>query len=174
MSDATFTHTRLGRYEVMERIGRGGMAQVFKARDTNLDRTVAIKVLYENLSDDDTFKERFEREAKFVASFNHPNIVQVYDFDSAERGGQHIYYMVMPLIPGHTLKDELADLMDKGRLMPRHRALQITRNIADALDYAHQRGMVHRDVKPGNILFDERDQAVLTDSVSRGWWKRAT
>lgn len=163
MSDTNLANRRLGRYKIQERVGKGGMAQVFKAMDGNLDRVVAVKVMYENLSDDPTFKERFEREAKFVASFNHPNIVQVYDFDTALRGDQTVYYMVMRYIPGHTLKDELTTLSDKGRLMPRDRVLQITRNIAGALDYAHQRGMVHRDVKPGNILFDEYGQAVLTD-----------
>jgi serine/threonine protein kinase len=163
MTDFNLSNTRFGRYEIQERIGRGGMAQVFKAFDTNLERVVAIKVLHDYLSDDPTFKERFEREAKFVASFNHPHIVQIYDFDSVERGGQQLYYMVMPYIPGHTLRDELMLYMEQGQLMPRERVLQVALNLADALDYAHKRGMVHRDVKPGNILFDERDQAVLTD-----------
>lgn len=162
MAELSWTNTRLGRYEVKERIGKGGMAQVFKGFDSNLDRTVAIKVLYENLSDDPTFKERFEREAKFVASFNHPNIVQVYDFDSVDRGDHPVYFMVMPYIPGQTLKDILADLM-QDEILPKERVMQITRDLADALDYAHLRGMVHRDVKPGNIMFDERDRAVLTD-----------
>jgi serine/threonine protein kinase len=163
MIDFNFSNTRIGRYQIQDRIGRGGMAQVFKAFDTNLDRTVAVKLLHDYLSDDATFKERFEREAKFVASFNHPNIVQIYDFDSVERGGQHLYYMVMPFVPGHTLRDELMEYAGKNQRMPIERVLQITLNIADALDYAHQRGMVHRDVKPANILFDERGQAVLTD-----------
>lgn len=163
MSQVSLTNTRLGRYEVKERIGKGGMAQVFKGFDSNLDRTVAIKVLYENLSEDPTFKERFEREAKFVAGFNHPNIVQVYDFDSVDRGDQQVYFMVMPYIPGDTLKDVLTDLMEKGEVLPKARVMQITRSLADALDYAHLRGMVHRDVKPANIMFDERAQAVLTD-----------
>lgn len=163
MAEFSWTNAHLGRYEVKERIGKGGMAQVFKGFDSNLDRTVAIKVLYDNLSDDPTFKERFEREAKFVAGFNHPNIVQVYDFDSVDRGDQQIYFMVMQYIPGQTLKDVLTDLMEKDEVLPKARVVQITRSLADALDYAHLRGMVHRDVKPGNILFDERDQAVLTD-----------
>jgi serine/threonine protein kinase len=163
MIDFNFSNTRIGRYQIQERIGRGGMAQVFKAFDINLDRTVAVKLLHDYLSDDPTFKERFEREAKFVASFNHPNIVQIYDFDSVERSGQHLYYMVMPFVPGHTLRDELIGYAEKEQRMPIERVLQITLNIADALDYAHQRGMVHRDVKPANILFDERGQAVLTD-----------
>lgn len=158
-----FSSAKFGRYELQERIGRGGMAQVFKAFDTNLKRTVAVKVLHDYLSDDPTFKERFEREAEFVASFNHPNIIQIYDSDSVELNGQRLYYMVMPYIPGNTLRDELERYAQKDQLMPRERVLQIAVNLSDALAYAHKGGMVHRDVKPGNILFDERGRAILTD-----------
>ncbi|MBC8171523.1 MAG: serine/threonine protein kinase [Anaerolineae bacterium] len=163
MTDLSIMGSKFGRYEIMQRIGRGGMAQVYRAHDTNLDRQVAVKVLHDYLSDDPTFKERFEREAKFVASFNHPNIVQIYDFDSTVRGGEHLYYMVMPYISGNTLKDDLEVFRAKETLMPQDRVLRIAVNLADALDYAHKRGMVHRDIKPANILFDERDQAVLMD-----------
>jgi serine/threonine protein kinase len=163
MTDFSLMNTKIGRYEIQERIGRGGMAQVYKALDSNLDRAVAVKVLYEHLSDDPTFKERFEREAKFVASFNHPHIVQVYDFDSVERSGSRLYYMVMPLLPGKTLRDELEAFSKRGEYIPHSRVEQIILKLADALDYAHKRGMVHRDIKPANIMFDERDEAVLTD-----------
>ncbi|MCU0499438.1 MAG: protein kinase [Anaerolineae bacterium] len=163
MSDSSLLNSKIGRYEIQQRIGRGGMAQVFKAFDTNLDRVVAVKVLHEYLSDDPTFKERFEREAKFVASFNHPNIVQIYDFDSVERNGERMYYMVMPYIPGKTLRDVLSDLRQQEKILSTAQIEQITINIANALEYAHKRGMIHRDVKPANILFDEHDQAVLTD-----------
>ncbi|HEX2621385.1 MAG TPA: protein kinase, partial [Phototrophicaceae bacterium] len=163
MTDLSITSTKLGRYEILERIGRGGMAQVYKAHDMNLDRLVAVKVLHDHLSDDPTFKERFEREAKFVASFNHPNIVQVYDFDSVERAGERLYYMVMPYVIGNTLREELETLGTQDKLIDQERVLQIARNLANALDYAHKRGMVHRDVKPGNILFDEHGQAILMD-----------
>ncbi len=163
MVDTQFLSRRIGRYDILERIGKGGMAQVYRALDTNLDRVVAVKVLYEHLSDDPTFKERFEREAKFVASFNHPNIVQVYDFDSFTKDGTTNYYMVMSYIAGHNLREELEQHQKQDRLMDHQRVLQIASNVADALHYAHERGMVHRDVKPANILFDEREQAILTD-----------
>lgn len=157
-------HARLGRYEIFERIGAGGMARVFKGRDLNLDRTVAIKVLHEHLADDPTFKQRFEREAKFIASFNHPNIVQIYDYDMVENDdGGIICYMVMPYVPGQTLKALQDDLAKRGEKLPHARVAQIILSMCDALAYAHVRGMVHRDVKPGNILFNERNEAVLAD-----------
>jgi serine/threonine protein kinase len=159
-----FTNTRLGgRYEIRERIGAGGMARVFKAWDVTLERIVAVKILYEHLAEDATFKQRFEQEAKFVASFNHPNIVQIYDFNSFERDGMPVYYMVMAYIPGKTLKGVLEEYCEQGERLSRERIFQIMLNLTDALGYAHSRGMVHRDIKPGNILFDERQQAILTD-----------
>lgn len=99
--------TRLNRYEIRERIGKGGMASVYKAWDTNLERWVAVKVLHAHLADDADFKTRFEREAKLIAKLNHPNIVQVYDFDAVERDGELIYYMVMPYIEGETLRQRM-------------------------------------------------------------------
>ncbi len=158
-----FINTRIGRYEVRERIGSGGMARVFKAWDTNLDRPVAVKILHEHLADDTTFKERFKREAKFIAGFSHPNIVPIYDFDSFQHDGQELYYMVMPYISGNTLKAVLDEQLTKRQRLAHDRVLAILLNLTDALGYAHARGMVHRDVKPGNILFNEHDQAVLTD-----------
>lgn len=153
----------LERYEVIERIGRGGMAQVYRAFDKRLERVVALKVMHEHLSGEPSFAERFQREAKFVAGFNHPHIVKIYDFNSFERNGQSISYMVMPYLPGGTLRDELTDLCERQHVMTDQRAFEITRDIASALSYAHKRGMVHRDVKPGNILFDENGSVVLTD-----------
>lgn len=160
---SSFVHASLGRYEIQERLGAGGMARVYKGWDKNLERTVAIKILHEHLAEDPTFKERFEREAKFVASFNHPNIVQIYDFDAVKVDGQHIYYMVMPHIPGRSLDGILQELAEKEDRLSRKRVLEIMLNLTDALAYAHERGMIHRDVKPSNILFDERGQAILTD-----------
>jgi serine/threonine protein kinase len=158
-----FINTHIGRYEVRERIGSGGMARVFKAWDTNLDRPVAIKILHEHLADDATFKERFKREAKFIAGFSHPNIVPIYDFDSFQHDGQELFYMVMPYISGSTLKAVLDEQLTKRQRLSHDRVLAIMLNLTDALGYAHARGMVHRDVKPGNILFNEHDHAVLTD-----------
>ncbi len=163
MITSNLVNARLGRYEIKERIGMGGMARVFKAVDTTLDRTVAIKVLHEHLADDPSFKQRFEREAKFIGSFNHPNIVQIYDYSVIEQGETTLCYMVMPFIPGKTLKSVLEEMAQQGRTLPHERILQIMLNIAAALGYAHERGMIHRDVKPANILFNERDEAVLAD-----------
>jgi serine/threonine protein kinase len=159
----TFTNKRIGRYEVRERIGVGGMARVYKGWDANLDRIVAIKILHEHLAEDSSFKERFEREAKLIASLNHPNIVQVYDFSVLDEGGQMISYMVMPYIPGKTLREILEELVARGERMPHERIRDILLDVASALQYAHSRGMVHRDVKPANILFDEHGRVVLSD-----------
>lgn len=160
---ANFTQTRIDRYELRERIGSGGTARVYKAYDANLDRLVAIKVLYEHLAEDSTFKERFEREAKLIASFNHPNIVQVYDFNVQNRDDGALYYMVMSYIPGRTLRAELEELTTRGMRLPQDRIMQIMLNMTDALGYAHARDMVHRDVKPGNIILRDDGQAILTD-----------
>ncbi|MBZ0301648.1 MAG: serine/threonine protein kinase [Anaerolineae bacterium] len=151
------------RYRIESRIGTGGMARVYRAFDTNLKRPVAIKILHDHLAADTTFKQRFIREARFVAGFNHPNIVQVYDFDVIEQNDNHVYFMVMPFIPGPTLKDVMEDLAANGEQLPHERVLEILHDLCDALSYAHARGMIHRDVKPANILFDEHNHAVLTD-----------
>src|SRR6187549_1180296 len=95
-----YRNLRLERYELRERIGAGGMARVFKAWDTVLERPVAVKILHDHLADDPNFKERFEREARLIASLSHPNIVQIYDFKALERDDLPLYYMVMPLIAG--------------------------------------------------------------------------
>ncbi len=160
MTEAGFP--QLGRYELHERLGAGGMARVYKAWDTTLQRWVAIKVLHEHLAEDPAFVERFEREARFVAGFNHPNIVQVYDFASVTRDDAPMCYMVMSYIPGTTLRGEL-DANHANVGLTKSRTLQIARNLSDALEYAHERGMAHRDVKPGNVLINEKGLAILTD-----------
>ena len=160
---ADTANIKIDRYLLQERIGSGGLARVYRAIDTNLDRAVAIKILHEHLSDDPSFKERFEREAKLIASLNHPNIVQIYDFNWFERDGYPVYYMVMPLIPGKTLATILDELAETGERMAHDNVLRLTLDLADALGYAHTAGMIHRDVKPANIILNERDQAVLTD-----------
>lgn len=151
------------RYEIHERIGAGGMARVFKAKDTNLDRWVAVKILHEHLSDDPSFSERFSREAKLVASLNHPNIVQVYDYNSFERDGIPVFYMVMPLISGDTLRVIMDRCGRQGIRLPQTQTLRIMHELCDALAYAHERGMAHRDIKPGNIIVDDAGRAILTD-----------
>ena len=154
--------TRIGRYELRERLGAGGMARVYKAWDTLLQRLVAIKILHEHLADDPSFKERFEREAQLVAGLNHPNIVQVFDYSCVTIGGFDQYYMVMPFVPGSTLRRELDEGPSRQGLT-RVRMLQISRDLSSALGYAHERGMAHRDVKPGNVLIDDNGRAILTD-----------
>ncbi len=161
MTDAI--STRIDRYQLYERIGTGGMARVYRAKDLNLDRVVAIKILHDHLADDPTFKERFEREARFVAALNHPNIVQVYDFSAIERDGFPIYYMVMPFIAGRSLRDVIEDVENRGERLKLDRVMRIMLDVTDALAYAHAAGMAHRDVKPANILIDTDGKAVLTD-----------
>lgn len=159
----SFLNQRLGRYHILERIGMGGMARVYKGKDTNLDRLIAIKIMHEHLASQPNFQERFQREAKLVASLNHPQIVQVYDFDTLNTGGQITSYMVMPYIAGPTLRDIIDEARRRKVRLPHTRVSAIISDLCAALGYAHQNGMVHRDVKPGNILFNEQKQAVLTD-----------
>ncbi len=146
----------LGKYKVLEHIGHGGMAEVYKGQQEQLERMVAVKVLHPFLADEEGFVVRFQREARIVATLRHPNIVQVYDFDYNEE--LSIYYMIMEFIDGPTLKSTLSE----GPLSV-ERVTQIGSAIADALEYAHQRGMVHRDIKPANIMFTGDGEPVLTD-----------
>jgi serine/threonine protein kinase len=155
--------TQLGRYDIRERLGLGGMAAVYKAWDTNLDRWVAIKVLHDHLAGEPALKERFKREAKVVARLNHPNIVQVYDFGTVERNGLPIYYMVMAYIPGPSLRKIMDEKSTSGELFTLAEIGNVMRGVCSALSYAHTQGMIHRDVKPGNILFGDQGQAVLAD-----------
>jgi serine/threonine protein kinase len=150
-----------GKYEVVERLGRGGMAEVYRCYQSNLDRFVAIKVLHSFLADDPEFKSRFEKEARNIAKLKHQNIVQVYDFEEEDDG--EIYYMVMELIDGPTLKERLTEITDQGKLLPVEESIRITRESASALSYAHGLSMIHRDVKPANLMLDKDDRVVLTD-----------
>ncbi|MBK8032543.1 MAG: protein kinase [Chloroflexi bacterium] len=152
---------KLGKYEIIERLGRGGMAEVYRAYHASLDRFVAIKVLHAFLADDPEFKERFEKEAKHIARLKHANIVQVYDFENDP--DNESYYMVMELIQGPTLKDVLTDLQTRHELMPLKEALRVVREAASALAYAHSQNMIHRDVKPANLMLDSDSRIVLTD-----------
>ncbi|GMQ78110.1 MAG: hypothetical protein BMS9Abin02_0608 [Anaerolineae bacterium] len=149
----------IGKYKIVETLGRGGMAEVYRAYQPNLDRYVAIKIMHSFLADEENFLTRFQREAKSMASLNHNNIVGVYDFDVQDG----IYYIVMEFVSGGTLKGKLETLAGKGEKMPLSDSVRIILEIADALAYAHSRKMVHRDIKPGNIMIDEDGHAVLTD-----------
>jgi eukaryotic-like serine/threonine-protein kinase len=135
--------TKLGPYEIQSPLGAGGMGEVYRARDTRLDRTVAIKILPAHLSDDPEFKQRFEREAKTVSSLNHPYICQL--FDVGQQDGTD--FLVMEFLDGETLADRL-----RRGAMPLNEILKTGTEIAEALNVAHRAGIVHRDLKPGNIM----------------------
>lgn len=152
---------KFGKYEVVERLGRGGMAEVYRAYHASLDRYVAIKVLHTFLADAPEFRTRFEREARHVARLKHPNIVQVYDFDFDEASDS--YYMVMELVEGATLKDRLAELTQRDERFTLKDTLKLMKQAASALAYAHKEGMLHRDVKPANLMLDKDNRLVLTD-----------
>src|SRR5215831_1573376 len=156
------TQARLlgGRYQVGELLGYGGMAEVHRGRDLRLGRDVAIKMLRTDLARDDTFQLRFRREAQNAASLNHPAIVAVYD-TGEERGsaGEELPYIVMEFVNGRTLKEVLAA---EGRLMPR-RALEIVSDICSALDFSHRHGIIHRDIKPGNVMLTQTGQVKVMD-----------
>ena len=150
--------TVLGVYEIRERIGRGGMGEVYLARDARLGRPVALKVLPERFAQDERFRERFLRESRLAASLDHPNVVPVYD--AGEADGR--LFIAMRYVDGADLK---ALLRAGGPLEP-ERTVAIAGQVAEALDAAHRRGLVHRDVKPSNVLLDQqgdRDHAYLAD-----------
>jgi hypothetical protein len=145
---------RFGRYEIKSEVGRGGMATVYHAYDPRFERDVAIKVLPQALLHDPQFRTRFEREAKTIAHLEHPSIVPVYDFGEE----QNQPYIVMRYMSGGSLSERLVE----GAVSP-DEAAQIISRLATALDAAHARGVIHRDLKPGNILFDQYGNAFLSD-----------
>jgi hypothetical protein len=149
----------IGRYQIVEHLGRGGMAEVFKAYQASLDRYVALKLMHTFLAEDSEFFGRFEREAKNIASLRHPNIIQIHDFD---REGP-TYYMVMEFIDGGTLKDRLNVLAAKDEILPLNEAVSIIKDVGAALAFAHSAGMIHRDIKPANVLIDRKGRVILTD-----------
>src|SRR5205823_1237394 len=136
--------SRLGPYEILSPIGAGGMGEVYRARDTRLDRTVAVKICREK------FSERFEREAKIIASLNHPNICALYDVGPN--------YLVMELVAGATLAERI-----RAGPLPIEEAFQVARQIAEGLEAAHERGVIHRDLKPANIKLTEDGRVKVLD-----------
>jgi eukaryotic-like serine/threonine-protein kinase len=143
-----------GRYELSRRLGRGGMAEVFAAHDRTLGREVAIKLLLDRFREDESFTRRFQDEARHVARLNHPNLVAVYDTGSDQ--GQP--YIVMELVDGRSMQEAI----DAGGLTE-DRALEVVADVCSALGYAHERGLVHRDIKPGNILLADDGTVKVTD-----------
>jgi serine/threonine-protein kinase len=144
-----------GRYRVISRLGSGGMADVYLAQDTLLGRQVALKLLHHRFAQDQEFVERFRREASSAAGLSHPNVVSIYD-----RGEwDDTYYIAMEYLPGRSLK---AVLREHGRLSPED-AIDITIQILLALGFAHKRGIIHRDIKPHNVILDEEGRAKVTD-----------
>ena len=144
-----------GRYRIERELGRGGMAKVFLGTDTVLGRTVAVKVLAPQYADDDSFVQRFRREAQAAASITHPNIVSVFDTGSDDG----VHFIVMEYVEGRTLAEILAG---GGRILP-DRAIDIAIDVDRALEAAHARGVIHRDIKPGNIMLDPRGSVKVTD-----------
>ena len=150
--------SRLGPYEILNAIGAGGQGEVYKARDTRLDRNVAIKVLPAHLASNPELRERLERETRTVSSLNHPHICTLYDI--GEQDG--VRFLVMEYLEGETLADRLA----KGAL-PFNDALRYAIEIADALDKAHRKGVIHRDLKPGNIMLTKSGAKLLDFGLAK-------
>src|SRR5260370_19448288 len=164
------TARRLGKYELHQRLGSGGMAEVWKALDSQLHRYVAIKILHADLQNDPDFLTRFLREARVVDSLHHRNIVQIYDFQISRlpESKSPFAYMVMDYVEGQTLADYIATTSRQGKFPSGEELVRLFTSISQAVDYAHQRGIIHRDLKPANILLDQRNassQAIpmLTD-----------
>ena len=144
------------RYEIIKKVGNGGMATVYKAKDTLLNRFVAVKILRDEFTTDQEFIKRFEAEAQAAASITHPNIVSVYDVGNQE----NLYYIVMELIQGKTLKEII---LEEGGPLPWKWSVNIAIQIASALEVAHKNNVIHRDIKPHNIIITEDGVAKVTD-----------
>ncbi len=148
-----------GRYQIGEAVGQGGMSTVYKAMDLNLQRVVAVKVIHPHLSNDPDFVRRFEIEAKTAAQLRHPNIVQVYDYNH----DGPIYYIVLEFVVGEPLQTRLQRLHEAKRTLELPEAIKLATHIGDALAYAHDKGLIHRDVKPANVMVNVQGEAILTD-----------
>src|SRR5919106_2694998 len=146
-----------GRYRILRKLGSGGMANVYLAEDEDLGRRVAIKILNERYANDESFIERFRREAKSAAGLSHPNIVSIYDRGEAEG----TYYIAMEVIERRSLKELILTRGDSG--LPVHEAIDYTKQILHALRFAHRHGIIHRDIKPHNILVGAENRLKVTD-----------
>jgi len=159
VSPFTLEGQTLGKYRVLNALGRGGMAQVYRGYHPQLDRYVAIKVLRADLVEDEKFLKRFRQEAHAVSGLRHANIVQVFDFDTQD----DFYYMVMELLEGDTLRARLNEYRLKKQRMPLREIAKVLTDVLNGLEYAHIEGVIHRDIKPANIMLTKKGQAVLTD-----------
>lgn len=159
MIAASLQGQTLGKYRILEPLGRGGMARVYRAYHPQLNRYVAVKVLRSDLVEEGEFLARFQREAQAVAALRHTNIIQVFDFDVEN----DVYFIVMELLEGDTLKVRLTDYRVRGEQMPPGEIVRVLLDVLAGLAYAHAEGMIHRDIKPANVLLTKRGQAVLAD-----------
>ncbi|GAA2098106.1 Stk1 family PASTA domain-containing Ser/Thr kinase [Actinomadura alba] len=148
-----------GRYELDGVIGRGGMAEVYRARDLRLDRVVAVKTLRSDMARDPTSQARFRREAQSAASLNHPSVIAVYDTGEDMLGDLPVPYIVMEYVEGHTLRD----LLQQSRRLRPERAMEIVDGILRALDYSHRGGIIHRDIKPANVMMTRDHEVKVMD-----------
>src|SRR6185295_1063719 len=158
--------TKLGHYEITSHLGSGGMGDVYQATDSKLGRSVAVKVLPEGFARDEDRVARFEREARVLASLNHPNIAAIYGLEDAN--GKK--FLVMELVPGETLADRIA----RGPI-PLEESLASARQIAEALEAAHEKGIIHRDLKPANIKVTADGKVKVLDfGLAKGYEQNAT
>ncbi len=151
---ASLEGQRLGQYEIIEEIAKGGMSTIYRAQQTSINRDIALKLLPPNFTHDDTFLERFSREVEVFAALQHPHILPIYDYGEANGSP----FIVMAYIRGGTL----GDLIARGP-MPLPEVVRLTKQMAQALDFAHSKGIIHRDFKPGNVLIDEQGNTYLAD-----------
>ncbi|MFD8058325.1 protein kinase [Streptomyces cyaneofuscatus] len=152
-----------GRYQLRDLLGEGGMASVYLAYDSALDRQVAIKTLHTELGREQSFRERFRREAQAVAKLQHTNIVSVFDTGEDELGGALMPYIVMEYVEGQPLGSVLADDIRQHGAMPADKALKVTADVLAALETSHEMGLVHRDIKPGNVMMTKRGVVKVMD-----------
>jgi len=155
---ALASSTKLGPYEIQSPLGAGGMGEVYRARDTRLDRTVAVKILPTHLSDNPEFKQRFEREARTISSLNHPHICHLYDIGSQDGTD----FLVMEFLDGETLAERL-----RKSAVPLNELLKMGMEVAEALEAAHRAGIVHRDLKPGNIMLTKAGAKLMDFGLAK-------
>ena len=150
--------TKLGPYEILTPLGAGGMGEVYKARDTRLDRAVAIKVLSPHLAQDEAFRARFDREAKAISQLSHPHICALHDVGHQDG----VHFLVLEYLEGETL----AKRIERGAI-PVDQAIKIGVEICDALDKAHRHGVTHRDLKPGNVMLTKTGSKLLDFGLAK-------